>query len=219
MEILKIFDRLPELWKAWFLHLVMVSSTAIAGEKGIQAGAASPIPILPALILSLIVGFLWLRVRDRVSPLTRVLGIAVVLSLPFILTGILMNRLGSIGFPAISALFFGLVLELTHRIELRVRAENSDVNDLPVHAIFRVMMNWISSVLFIFGVVSLWPWLGEIYGNGYLWVLILGVISPILFFWGRLRQPKQESSLVALYRFNRILPYIFLIMLIAFAVG
>ncbi|MFZ5433110.1 MAG: hypothetical protein ACOZB3_04970 [Calditrichota bacterium] len=163
MGLLKIFDRLPDLWGVRFLFVLIVLSVAVAALQSF--------------------------------------------------------RLNTVAYLALFALLLGFVAWETHRIERKVRSENDEDEDLPVHALFHRSMNGISSVLFVFGVVSLWPWLGEMYGTAYFWILVLGVLSPILFFWGRIRQPKHEGSLNALYRFNRVLPYVGIILLLAIAVG
>ncbi len=67
--------------------------------------------------------------------------------------------------------------------------------------------------------ITLWPWLGKIYGVGYFWILILGVLSPLLYLWGRMKQPGADTPLPALNRFNRLLPYIGLILLVAILIG
>jgi hypothetical protein len=89
---------------------------------------------------------------------------------------------------------------------------------LRVHGVNR-RLAIVSTMLFLFGVVSLWPWLGKLYDGGYFWILVLGVLAPILFFWGRLRQPRGESPITALARFNRLLPYLAVVLLLALAIG
>ena len=47
----------------------------------------------------------------------------------------------------------------------------------------------------------------------------VGVLVPVLYLWGRLRQPRRQNSYLALLRFNRLIPYFGLVLLVAIALG
>lgn len=142
-----------------------------------------------------------------------------ILAIPFAATSLFMGSLSSGGFPALFALFFGFVIGQMRELQRRLQNRDDVTDVLPVHVLFRRELGWMSAVLFVFGVTTLWPWLGERYGDAYFWILILGVLIPMLFFWGRLRQPRHEGSVAALYRFNRVLPYLGFLFLLAIAVA
>lgn len=219
MGILYVFDRLPSLRTTPVLLFATAASVAITLRLCLVAETGPLWLAFFALVISLLIAGGWTRWKRQMRSGLQTLSLAVVLAIPFIVTGIVLGSPESGGFPAAFAFFFGLVLGAMHALEARIEHCRPDSADLPVHTHFHRELGWVSALLFVFGVVTLWPWLGEMYGNGYLWILIVGVLAPLLFFWGRLRQPKYESSLVALYRFNRVLPYLGLILLVAIAVG
>jgi hypothetical protein len=131
--------------------------------------------------------------------------------------GALMGTTGAVAFPALFALFLGLILQTLRDLESRVTALCTE--DAVVHKLMHRRLSWVSVIFFIFGVISLWPWLGKLYGMMYLWILIIGVLFPVMTLWGRLRQPHRDNVLTALARFNRVLPYASLILLLAFVLG
>jgi hypothetical protein len=134
-------------------------------------------------------------------------------------TAALMGTPATGGFPAALAMLFTLVLNLTREIEVETETPEDGVDHPPVHFVHRLRLARISMVFFIFGVVSLWPWLGKIYGHAYFWVLVAGVLLPTTMYWGRLRQPRMESSYEALVRFNRLSPYLGGVLLLALALA
>lgn len=123
------------------------------------------------------------------------------------------------GFPAALALLYAVVLSMTRQIEQGTAVPETADDHPPVHHVHRLALARISIVFFVFGVVSLWPWLGKLYGAGYFWVLLIGVLLPATLYWGRLRQPRDESSYEALVRFNRLSPYLGGMLLLAFLVS
>lgn len=136
----------------------------------------------------------------------------------FLDTAALLGKMSCGGFPAILAALLSFILHATRELELRTQVPDADV-DPHVHVIHHRALAWISIVFFLFGVVSFWPWLGKVYGNAYFWVLAIGVLVPLLYLWGRLRQPRRQNSYLALLRFNRLMPYFGLVLLIAIALG
>ncbi len=136
----------------------------------------------------------------------------------FLDTAVLLGKLSCGGFPAILAALLSFIVHATHELELRTQVPESDA-DPHVHVIHHRALAWISIVFFLFGVVSFWPWLGKVYGNAYFWVLTLGVLMPLLYLWGRLRQPRRQNSYLALLRFNRLMPYFGMVLLAAIALG
>jgi hypothetical protein len=143
----------------------------------------------------------------------------VLIGLLFLNTASLLGHVGSGGFPAAFGALLTFILLATRELELRTPLPE-DVNvDPHIHIIHRKALAWISIVFFVFGVISFWPWLGKLYGNAYFWTLIAGVLAPLLYLWGRLRQPRHQNSLTALHRFNRLVPYLGLVLLLAIALG
>ena len=122
-------------------------------------------------------------------------------------------------FPGVIAALLVLVLRVTLEIEREIVSVHGTKDDETIYHMYRRRLAWTAGAFFMFGVVSFWPWLGGIYGNAYFWLLILGVILPLVFFWGRLRQPRSEGAQTALIRFNRIAPFIAFVLLLAFVIG
>jgi hypothetical protein len=136
----------------------------------------------------------------------------------FLATGALLGNLAIGGFPAALAALLTFIVHATHELELRTEVPEAD-SDPHVHLLHRRTLAWISIVFFLFGVISFWPWLGKMYGDAYFWVMAIGVLTPLLYLWGRLRQPRRQNSYVALLRFNRLIPYVALVLLVAIALG
>jgi hypothetical protein len=132
--------------------------------------------------------------------------------------GVLGNPIVGI-FPGVISLLFVLVLRVTLDIEREIISLHRHRDDEAIFHLYRRRLAWTAGVFFLFGVVSFWPWLGSIYGQAYFWILIIGVILPLVFFWGRLRQPRDEGAQVALTRFNRISPIVAFALMLAFAIG
>ena len=185
------------------IRLLIIEATPLA-----WAGALLPIILIATLATSL-----------TRPPAIRSIIASLLLGTPIIMTAVMVGNPSSGGFPAVLIFLFSYIVFTTRGMEVQVRAEHADASELPVHVIFRKRLAWLSVVLFVFGVIAFWPWLGKLDGFGYFWILIIGVVAPLLFFWGRLRQPRREHSMPALVRFDRLLPYVGLMLLLAFAVG
>ncbi|MBU1919547.1 hypothetical protein KKG66_01780 [bacterium] len=144
---------------------------------------------------------------------------------PLLCASIFTGAAGLLGNPAIgvfpAAIVFLLVfvIQVTLNVEKEIRNTYSEIDEESIYHRYRKRFAWTASVFFLFGVVSFWPWLGMIYNDAYFWLLIFGVILPMVFFWGRLRQPRSEGPYTALLRFNRVSPLIAGVLLIAFAIG
>lgn len=119
------------------------------------------------------------------------------------------------GFPAVIGILFVAVLRATLDIEEDVLENHADSDKLAVEHHYRHRLAITAVIFFLFGTVSLWPWLGEMYGKGYFWIMLFGVLLPLAFFWGRIRQPKLEGARTALIRFNRIAPILGLFHIVA----
>jgi hypothetical protein len=153
------------------------------------------------------------------SQLTRDILTSLLFSALFLGIASVLGHPGAGGFPAAMSGCFAYVLLVTMRLEQRLAAlpAGTNIHDVLYH--FRDVLSWTSMVFFLFGVITLWPWLGLIYGDGYFWILIIGVLAPLTYLWGKLRQAHHEIAQRGLIRFNRLSPYVALILLVALAVG
>jgi len=143
----------------------------------------------------------------------------VLIGLLFLNAASLLGHTSSGGFPAAFGVLLTFILLATRELELRTPLPEDANVDPHVHILHRKALAWISIVFFVFGVISFWPWLGKLYGDAYFWTLIAVVLAPLLYLWGRLRQPRHQNSLTALHRFNRLVPYLGLGLLLAIALG
>lgn len=223
MNLYSILDAMPNPWN-WRFLLIAVAASVIATmaaclrfpSNGLMAGLI----VLAICVLTVILGQQFLRGSAVGSNrLVRLIAGPLLLGLPPLLTAIAMGNPGAGGYPAVLAVLLGYVVLTTRDLEHRAQAASDGRQDFPVHTSFHGTLAWVSTVFFFFGVVTLWPWLGQIYGGGYFWILVIGVFMPTLYLWGRLRQPRRPNSLAALIRFNRTLPYIGLVLLLAILVG
>ncbi len=142
--------------------------------------------------------------------------------IPLMFGAIFMFTAGSLGvptlgaFPAVIGALFIAVVRATIEIEEDLFENHADSKHMEVEQHYRHRLAITAVIFFLFGTVSLWPWLGDMYGKGYFWLLLVGVLLPLAFFWGRIRQPKLEGAKTALIRFNRIAPVLGLIHVLAF---
>jgi hypothetical protein len=225
MNPLEILDRVPNPWNARFLALIVtatvvatiVASTRTDGDNLVFGGIA--------LAICLIAIWGWQRFGKSAqaslvaSRPARLVAAPLLVGVPPMLTAVLMGNPGAGGYPASLSVLFGFVILATRDLEQRARADSGDDDEHPVHLLYRSFLALISTVFFFFGVLTLWPWLGKLYGMGYFWVLVLGVLSPTIYLWNKLRQPRHHSSMTALVRFNRVVPYVGLILAIAILIG
>jgi hypothetical protein len=196
---------LPFLGGAWVLLIaaMVMADTAYLG----WTVTLGPLALLTAWRL--------LFARNRAA---RLILAPLAIGFPFMVTAVAMGRPQCGGFPAALAVLFSAVAFSTRDLETRLLADPCE-QDPASHPAYHRTLAVVSTILFFFGVVALWPWLGKLYGDRYLWVLVVGLLAPLLFFWGRLRQPRGEHPLNALLRFNRLVPYIGIVLLLAFVVG
>jgi hypothetical protein len=222
--LFKIIDSIPDPWNWKFLALT-VAVSVIATISACMRTASNALPFgLAALALTVLAVFLGRRLVLASSSLAnnrvaRLVIAPLLLGIPPMLTAVVMRDPGAGGYPAALSVLLGFVLMITRDTENRARAAAPGNEDYPVHTVFHQTLAAVSTVFFFFGVTTLWPWLGHIYGNGYFWILVIGFLMPTLYLWGRLRQPRHHSSMVALVRFNRTLPYLGLVLLVAILVG
>jgi hypothetical protein len=212
------FQRLrrPESGSSGLIALVIGFGVAIAGAF---AGSGKP-DVLTLELLALPFALAWPTARMKVTPTARTyVLIPILFGLVCLGTAAILGQLAAGGFPAVLAIFLSLVLHATRRIEQELTVPSSTDDHPEVHRIHRGTLARISVVFFLFGVVCLWPWLGKMYGNGYFWIMALGVLVPIMLYWGRLRQPRSETSYEALVRFNRLAPYLAMVLGVALIVG
>lgn len=153
----------------------------------------------------------------RISSQYKVFIIPVILCLSFVTESVILGYPQRGIFPGFLTGLFYVVVHVTDSIERKVSGTSDEVMDL--HIVYRHTLGLTSVIFFFFGVISLWPWLGEMYSNWYLAVVMIGVLIPSWFLWERLRQPKKDNSFAALRRFNRIIPYLTVLLLIAFLVA
>jgi hypothetical protein len=145
--------------------------------------------------------------------------------LPLLFGSIFMFSAAALGdvaagaFPAIVGALFVAVVRATFDIEEDFFENHADKKHFEVEHHYRTRLALTAVIFFLFGTVSLWPWLGEMYGSGYFYLLLFGVLIPLAFFWGRIRQPKMEGARTALIRFNRIAPILGLIYILALVVS
>jgi hypothetical protein len=196
--------------------LLVITGTLIAlfSSHLNNLSTGSPIAILAT--------FFAIGLYDRLGRKSRLAGLilAPILcgSLFTCVTGVLGKPV--IGFfPGVITLLFVLVMRVTLDIEHEIVSLHGHRDDEAIFHLYRRRLAWTAGVFFLFGVVCFWPWLGSIYSQAYFWVLTIGVILPLVFFWGRLRQPRDEGAQVALIRFNRISPLIAFVLMLAFAVS
>jgi hypothetical protein len=182
----------------------------MSGSSG--ASALSFVLIAAPFLLILIAG----KLPDG---LQFYLLIPLIFALVCLGSALLAGDLTAGGFPAALAFLLSVVLHATRRMEVGTEAPTDPSNHPEVHRIHRHTLAKISIIFFLFGVICLWPWLGKIYGNGYFWITVAGVLVPIMLYWGRLRQPRSETSYEALIRFNRLAPYLVLMLAVALIVG
>ena len=122
-------------------------------------------------------------------------------------------------FPAVIVALFVAVVRATLDIEADIFENHADKKHLEVEHHYRNRLAVTAVVFFLFGTVSLWPWLGELYSQAYFYMVLFGVLIPLAFFWGRIRQPKLEGARTALIRFNRIAPILGIIYVLALVVS
>jgi hypothetical protein len=159
------------------------------------------------------------RYGFRPTSIAPLIVIPLLFGFIFLDTAILMGEAAAGGYPAVFTTFLVLVGLTTRRLEARYRDGEAAKHETLNHPVHRSTLALLSTVFFLFGVITLWPWLGKLYGVGYLWILVLGVLGPLLFLWGRMKQPGTDSPLPALVRFNRLLPYIGLVLMVAILFG
>ncbi|HEY3294334.1 MAG TPA: hypothetical protein VGL38_02750 [bacterium] len=225
MTLYSILDSIPNPWNWRFLAIAVAVSVLAVIAACVRAAADSTVAGVVVLVLSAatVIGgqkFAGPALHSlAASRFVRLCVAPLLLGLPPLVAAILMGRPGAGGYPAVLAVLLGLVVLTTRDIEHRAMAESGGREDFPVHTVYHRTLAWVSTVFFFFGVTTLWPWLGQIYDGGYFWILVLGVLMPVLYLWGRLRQPRGQNSLEALIRFNRTLPYLGIILLIAILIG
>ncbi|MBI5059166.1 hypothetical protein HZB60_05205 [candidate division KSB1 bacterium] len=192
----------------------------VAAVIGVLSGGTELVNPWQILLAVAPLGLLWLTARAPSKALWRIyVLIPLLFGLTCLAAAAIMGELTAGGFPAALAIFLSFVLHATHRIEADLDAP-ADPSDHPeVHRIHRGTLARISIVFFLFGVICLWPWLGRIYSNAYFGVMVGGVLVPIMLYWGRLRQPRAETSYEALVRFNRLAPYLAFVLIVALIIG
>lgn len=155
--------------------------------------------------------------------MTALLIDPLLMSLSVFATAMALGETARGAFPAVLVLILSLVIFALRNLENMLNSipmeQSTEAQKNSARRVYHRTIAYVATLLFFFGIVALWPWLGKIYSDAYFWVLIIGVLSPILFFWNRLRQPRGERIVDALIRLNRWLPYISVILLLSFVVG
>jgi hypothetical protein len=222
-NLYNLLDAVPNPWNWRFLSVGVAASviaTMVACLRDSSSGMVAGLVVLAVSVLVVVFGRRLLTSTSIASNRVMRLIIApLLLGIPSLLTAIVMGHPGAGGYPAALIILLAVAVITTRDVEKQARVASDGREDFPVHTAYRGALAWVSTVFFFFGVATLWPWLGQLYGGGYFWILVLGVLFPTLYLWGRLRQPRQHPSMVALTRFNRLLPYIGIILLVAILVG
>lgn len=198
-------NRAIVLWSISILSAIVV----LAYSSKLSPLSAAGVALLPLLLF----------VRKRLvamSHTARQILIPLTFGSAFIYASASLGVIQVGAFPAVIGALFVAVLRSTLDIEEDIFENHASANEIEVEHHYRHKLAFTALILFLFGTVSLWPWLGELYGKAYFWILILGVLIPLAFFWGRIRQPKMEGARVALIRFNRIAPVLGLIHVLGF---
>jgi hypothetical protein len=220
MSLFRILDALPNPWNWRFLAatvavsvVAVISACLRESSDSILAGAA----VLILSVLAVVAGRRFVAANS--SRAVRLVVAPLLLGIPPLVTAVVMGYPGAGGYPTALVVLMSAALMITRDLEHRATHLSAGREDFPVHTVFHGALAWVSTLFFFFGVAALWPWLGHLYGAAYFWIAVVGVLLPTLYLWGRLRQPRYQPSMVALLRFNRVLPYLGLILLIAILVG
>lgn len=191
----------------WSLLLAVAVALALAGPlmtKSLDIWITLSVFPLPILIL------LHTKIPQSAKLVKHIL-------VPLMFGSIFTFVAGALGVPSLGAFpaaigaLFVAVIRSTLDIEEDIFENHANTGDLEVEHHYRYRLAIAAVVFFLFGTVSLWPWLGEIYSRSYFWLMLLGVLIPLAYFWGRIRQPKIEGARTALIRFNRVAPILGLI--------
>lgn len=241
MKILDKISMIPDPWNRTFLLFWMGAAVIVTVVLGWNNGATTFWPaglVLIALLMAVLLIIPRRRaqkpvvdnphfiaetaseertVHSRKSWIHPALA-PLLLAAPFVLTALVIGNAGCGGFPAILVAMLSSVAIIMRNLENRLRTDSVEDNPSVKPYYFRTL-SLVSTILFFFGVVTLWPWLGKLYGDRYFWTLVIGVLGPQLYFWGKIRQPHGEHPMIALIRFNRLLPYISVILLVAIILG
>jgi hypothetical protein len=225
MNLLEYLDRIPNPWNVRYLMLIVAASVVATVFACVRAGSGDV--LMGCIILLVALAAVWFGDRSlqsfravfRANRAVKLIVLPLLFGVAPFLTSLVMGNPGAGGYPAVLSVLFSFVALATRDLEHRVRAESGGSDDIPVHLLYRGFLALISTVFFFLGVVTLWPWLGKLYGAGYFWILLIGVLAPTLSLWGKLRQPHKQNSMAALIRFNRVLPYLGLILLLAIVIG
>ncbi len=188
---------------------------AIAGVVMSSQGVAGAFPwllLLPALMI-------WHVKTPPSSRLLRHIQVPLMFAASAMFVAAALGHPETGAFPAAIAALFVAVVRATLDIEEDLFENHGGSNAVEVHQHYRKRLAMTAVTFFLFGTVSLWPWLGELYGRAYFWVMLLGVLMPLAFFWGRIRQPKMEGARTALIRFNRIAPMLGVIHAVALLIS
>ena len=210
-------DPQPPLKTSSGLAYLLLGGSLLASAVGLfRVNAGAPewiVLILPYLCIAL---YHEVLSRNRFSLL---IVASLLMGLLFLVVAAIHGNIAVGGFPAVLAALLTFILLTTRELESRTPVPDESSADPHVHLLHHRALAWLSVVFFLFGVVAFWPWLGKLYGDTYFWVMALGVLMPLLYLWGRLRQPRRQNSYVALLRFNRLIPYLGFVLLIAIALG
>jgi hypothetical protein len=199
------------------LAFALLAASLVASAFGVAREYSSGMDWVVLFIPYLLI-VIYFQMLSR-SRLALLIIAALLMGSLFLVSSAILGGMAWGGFPAVLAALLTFIVLTTRELEFRTPVPDDTSSDPHVHLIHRRALAWLSVAFFMFGVVAFWPWLGKIYGNAYFWVMAIGVLVPILYLWGRLRQPRRQNSYIALLRFNRIIPYFGLVLLVAIALG
>lgn len=141
--------------------------------------------------------------------------IAILAGALFLGTATAFGKIAWGGYPAAFAFFFFLAWRTVLGIETWEADVKSQRRTLPALFGPGVALAVAGILFFIFGVITTWPFLNDLYRTSYFWIVAIGVDLPLLWMWGRLRNKDRTFSAPALARFNRWTKWLIFIFLIA----
>ena len=200
-----------------FWNILLVASGAVACVGVFLGQSVGVWNILFCLLMPVLT-----IIHARMSPnnaTARHIVLPVLFGSIFMFSAAALGNVEAGAFPAIIGALFVAVVRATLDIEEDFFENHADKKHFEVENHYRNRLAVTAVIFFLFGTISLWPWLGEIYSPAYFYLLLFGVLIPLAFFWGRIRQPKIEGAKNALICFNRIAPILGIIYIVALAIS
>ncbi len=160
--------------------------------------------------------FIWFycSIPQRLAVLQHLLLALLTASL-FLGTALAFDKFSLAAYPAAFAFFFFCAWQTTRAVETsRVDAKRRRVTIATLLGP-RATLAIGGILFFLFGIITTWPFLNNLYSKVYFWIVILAVDLPLLWMWGKLRGRDKELSTAAIARFNHMARWLIFIVLIA----